>query len=80
MAAPVRRAGMAGDALPLVENLDRLIGDARIDQLPEAEGRRMPVAVELDVVAGGDAAALPDRESIRLARQRLQRRLVNGRE
>jgi hypothetical protein len=32
------------------------------------------------VVVGGDAAALPDRESVGLARQRLQRRLVDGRE
>jgi hypothetical protein len=40
MAAPVRRARMTGDALSLVENLDRLVGDPRIDQfLDEAEGR-----------------------------------------
>jgi len=38
------------------------------------------MAVDLDVVVGGDAAALPDRESVGLARQRLQRRLVDGRE
>ncbi len=81
MAAPVRRAQMAGDALSLVENLDRLVGDARINQfLDEAEGRRIPVAVDLDVVVGGDATALPDRESVRLARQRLQRRFVDGHE
>src|SRR5271170_3610511 len=68
MAAPVRRAQMAGDPLSLVENLDRLVGDPRINQFfDEAEGRRIPMAVDLDVVVGGDAAALPDRESVGLS-------------
>jgi hypothetical protein len=44
VAAPVRRARMAGDALALVENLNGLVGDARVDEfLDEAEGRRIPV-------------------------------------
>jgi hypothetical protein len=56
---------MAGDALSFVENLDRFVGDADIDEfLDEAEGRRIPVAVDLDVVVGRDAAALPDREGV----------------
>jgi hypothetical protein len=45
VAASIWRAQMAGDALSLVEDLDRLVGDARIDEfLDETEGRRIPVA------------------------------------
>ena len=36
------------------------------------------MAVDLDVVVGGDAAALPDGEGAGLVGQRLQRRLVDG--
>src|SRR4249920_233762 len=35
MATPVGRAGVAGDPLSLVEDLDRLVGDADIDEFPD---------------------------------------------
>ena len=71
---------MAGDALSLVENLDRLVGDADVDEFADQPERRgIPVAVDFDMVVGGDAAALPDGEGVGLVGQRLQRRLVDGR-
>ena len=80
MAAAVRRPRMAGDALSLVENLDRLVGDADVDEFADQPERRgIPVAVDFDMVVGGDAAALPDGEGVGLVGQRLQRRLVDGR-
>ena len=67
VAAPVGRARMAGDALPLVEGLDRLVGEADVDELADQPERRgIPVAVDFNVVVGGDAAALPDGEGVRL--------------
>ena len=40
VAAPVGRTGVAGDPLTLVEDLDRLVGDARIDEFTLSNGIR----------------------------------------
>jgi hypothetical protein len=42
VAAPVGRTGMARDPLTLVENLDRLVSDAHIDEFTDEaiRGRR----------------------------------------
>ena len=64
--ATAGRLGVAGDALALVESLDGPVGDAHVDQLADQPvGNRVPAAVDLDVVVGRDAAALPDGEGIR---------------
>ena len=78
VAASVRRPGVAGDALPLEEDLDGLVGDAHVDEfLDQTEGRRVPVAVDFDMVIGRNPAALPDREGVGFVGQRLQRRPVD---
>ena len=70
MAAPVGRTGVTGDPLSLVEDLDGLVGDTDIDQLKDQAVRGgIPVAVDLDVVVGGDAATLPARKDVTLVRQ-----------
>src|SRR6185295_16997313 len=57
--APVR-THVAGDAAPLVEDLDRRVGDAGLDLLADqARGYRVVVMVDLDVIVGCDAALLP---------------------
>ncbi|BAR63668.1 transposase (plasmid) [Bradyrhizobium diazoefficiens] len=71
MSASVGRAGMAGDPLALVEDLDRPIVDTGIDQLANQTIRRgVPMAVDLDMIIGSEAAALPACEGIRLIWQR----------
>lgn len=69
MAAQVGRAGVAGDPLTLVEDLDGVVGDAHIDEFAdEAVGRGIPVPVDLDMIVGRDAAPLPA-QSVWLVRQ-----------
>ena len=70
VAAPVGRTGVAGDPLALVEDLDGLVGDADIDEFADQAVRGgIPVAVDLDVIVGRDAATLPARKDIGLVRQ-----------
>jgi hypothetical protein len=42
MAAPVRGAQMAGDALAFEEYLERFVGDAHVDQFADQSERRGP--------------------------------------
>ena len=70
MAAPVGRTGVAGDPLSLVEDLDGLVGDADIDEFTDQAVRGgIPMAVDLDVIIGCDAATLPARKDVGLVRQ-----------
>jgi hypothetical protein len=70
MATPVGRAGVAGDPLSLVEDLDGLVGDADIDEFTDQAVRSgIPMAVDLDVIVGRDAAALPARKDLGLVRR-----------
>src|SRR5260370_38396340 len=70
VATPVGRTGMARDPLTLVEDLDGLVGDAHIDEFTDQPIRGgIPMAVDLDVVVGGNAEALPARKDIGLVRQ-----------
>ena len=63
---------MAGDAAALVENLDRGVGDARLDHLADEPRRhRVVMVVDLDVIVGRDPALLPFRIAIGLVRKRL---------
>ncbi len=51
---------MAGDALTLVEDLNRCVGDAGLDDLADQlRGHRVEVVRDLDVVVGSDAGPLP---------------------
>ena len=78
MAAPVGRTGVARDPLALVENLDRLVSDAHIDEFTDKSiGGGIPMAVDLDVIIGGDAATLPARKDVWLVRQFSQLKLVD---
>src|SRR6478609_9273686 len=73
MAAPIGRTGMAGDPLPFVEDLHGLVSDADIDEFTDQAVRGgIPMAVDLDVVVGRDAATLPACKDIGLVRQRSQ--------
>ncbi len=70
MATPVGGAGVAGDPLSLVEDLDGLVGDADIDEFTDQAVRGgIPMAIDLDVIVGRDAAALPACKDIGLVRQ-----------
>src|SRR5271154_6682741 len=70
MAAPVRRTGVAGDPLPLVEDLDGLVGDADIDEFTDQAVRGgIPMPIDLDMIVGCDAAALPTRKDVGLVGQ-----------
>ena len=73
VAAPVGRTGVAGDPLTLVEDLDGLVSDADIDEFTDQAVRGgIPMAVDLDVIIGGDAATLPARKDVGLVGQRSQ--------
>src|SRR5260370_16170145 len=70
VAAAVGCAGMARDSLAFVEYLDRLVGNAYVDEFTDQGVRGgIPMAVDLDVVVGRDAATLPARKDIGLVRQ-----------
>ena len=70
VATPVGRKGVAGDPLSLVEDLDGLVGDADIDEFTDQAVRGgIPMAVDLDVLIGSDAATLPARKDVGLVRQ-----------
>src|SRR5712672_1766319 len=70
VAAPVGRTGVAGDPLAPVEDLDGLVSDADIDEFTDQAVRGgIPVAVDLDVIVGRDAATLPACKDIGLVRQ-----------
>ncbi len=72
------RPGMGRDALAGVEDLDRRVGDARLDHLADQPRRhRVVMAVHLDVVVGRDPAAPPFGVGVGLRRQRQQRRPVD---
>src|ERR1700687_2444959 len=63
VATPIGRTGVAGDPLALVEDLDRLVGDADIDEFTDQAVRGgIPMGVDLDVIVGGEAATLPARK------------------
>src|SRR5665647_3177348 len=67
------RTGVAGDSLTPVEDLDGLVGDADIDEFTDqAVGSGIPMAIDLDVVVGRDAATLPARKDVGLVGQRSQ--------
>ncbi len=71
-------AGMAGDALAAMEQLDHRRGDARLQHLAN-QGLRHTVAValELDVVVDVDLDGLEVRHLVALQRQRQQGRRVD---
>jgi len=70
MATPIGRTGVAGDPLPLVEDLDGLVGDADIDEFTDQAVRGgVPMTVDLDMIIGCDAATLPARKDVGLVRQ-----------
>src|SRR6202050_4121073 len=70
VASPVGRTGVARNPLSLVEDLDRLVGDADIDEFTDQAVRGgIPMAVDLDVIVGRDAATLPARKDVGLVGQ-----------
>ena len=73
------RAHVAGNALALVEQLDRGCGEAHVDGLAQQSiRRRVVVIVDLDVIVGRHRAALPLGILVALRRQCLQRRPVEA--
>jgi hypothetical protein len=67
MASPVGRTGVTGDPLAPVEDLDGFVSDTDIDEFTDQAVRGgIPMAIDLDVVVGGDAATLPARKDILL--------------
>ena len=75
------RAHMARDAFALVEQLDRRVGETRVDGLAQQlERYRVVMLVDLDVIVGGDGAALPLGIAVALTRQPLQHRSIEARE
>jgi hypothetical protein len=62
MATPIGCTGVARDPLTFVKDLDNLVGGADIDEFTD-QGIRggIPMAIDLDVIVGGDAATLPAR-------------------
>src|ERR1700682_6056747 len=73
VAAAVGCAGMARDPLAFVEDLDRLVGNAYVDEFTDQAVRGgIPMAVDLDVIVGRDAATLPARKDVWLVRQLTQ--------
>jgi len=74
-------AGVAGDPDALVQDLDRAVGNARLDLLADETERHGVVVVgDLDVVVGRDPAPPPFGKGVRLGRQRLECRPVDLRE
>src|ERR1700682_5475632 len=70
VAAPVGCAGVAGDPLSLVEDLDGLVGNADIDEFTDQAVRGgIPMPIDLDMIVGRDAAALPARKDVGLVGQ-----------
>jgi hypothetical protein len=68
---------MAGDPLAPVEQLDRALGDARLDLLAQQAVRhRVIMAVDIDVVVESDAALAPLGVDVGLDRQSGERRPV----
>lgn len=55
VAPPIGRTGATGDSLAVVEDLDRSVVDARIDEFTdEAIRGGIPVSVDLDMIVGGE--------------------------
>ena len=79
--APSVRPGaarMTGNSLPLMEDLDDGAADAGIDLLPDQPERHgIPRTVDLDVIVGRDAGALPAGECVGLRWQWLEVRPVD---
>ena len=68
---------MAGDALALVEYLDRRAGDAGIDNLADQlRWHRVIMAADLDVIIRRDARTLPFGITVSRFRQRAERRTI----
>ena len=77
VAAADAAAHMAGDALTFVEQLDRALGDARLDLfLQQAMRHRVVVAVDIDVVIETDPAQSPLGINVGLAWQPIERRPI----
>jgi hypothetical protein len=69
---------MDGDALALVEDLDAVGGQARLDLgAGEAVGDGVIVSVDVDVIVDADPAHAPLAVFVGLTRQRLERRVVD---
>lgn len=70
VAPPIGRTGVAGDPNAVVEDLDRSVVDACIDEFTdEAIRGGIPVSVDLDMIVRGNTAALPARKMVRLVGQ-----------
>ena len=70
---------MAGDALAGVQDLDRIVGDARLNALADQAVRHAVVmAVDVDVVIDMHLGTLERGRLKDARRQRLQRRLIDG--
>ena len=68
-------ARMARNPAAFVEDLDRAVGNARLDLLADqARGHRVVVALDLDVIVGCDPALLPLGILVGFARQLLESR------
>src|SRR5882672_726325 len=68
---------MAGDTLALVEQLDRTLGDARLELLAQQAVRhRVVMAVDVDVVVEADPALAPLGVDVGFDRQSGERRTV----
>ncbi|VVM74897.1 hypothetical protein PS639_05432 [Pseudomonas fluorescens] len=79
VAAFVRRAQMAGHALVGVEALHGLRGEPHFELvLHQLVRHRVVMAIDLDVVVNVDAYFFPFGVDVRVFRQRLQCRLVDG--
>src|SRR5258708_4762890 len=69
VAAAVGRTGVARDPLAFMEDLDGLVSDADIDEFTDQPIRGgIPMAVDLDVIVGPDAATLSTRQYLRPVR------------
>src|SRR5437016_14100711 len=68
---------MARNTTAPVQNLDRSVGDARLDgRTDQPRWNRVVVLPELDVIVGRDHALLPFGIAVRLRRKRVERRPV----
>src|SRR5436309_1923224 len=70
---------MARNTTAPVQNLDRSVGDARLDgRTDQPRWNRVIVLADLDVIVGRDYALLPFGIAVWLGRKRIERRAINS--
>src|SRR5947207_935437 len=70
---------MARNTTAPVQNLDRSVGDARLDgRTDQPRWNRVLVLADLDVIVGRDHALVPFGIAVRLGRKRIERWPIDG--